>query len=621
MAFHDLTTRLKPPLNLRSLLGLNLKFIPNPPRNVKWETFAESSLQRFNRDLQIKTVMAGHLGIENYNPKMYLRSEWTPPAWQIPVELTRRLDDFKTHLKPCFKSQKCPSNLLLHQQRALQHLRNQKDFLIVQCDKNLGPAIIERDEYIQMALQDHLQDRSTYRRLSLLETRMAQGQLRILLSNWIEKHKAVLSKNERNFLHKSLTANKDAFGYFYLLMKVHKSPLASRPIISGSGSLLHPLGIWVDSQLQRFAKRRQAYFSSSQELKRKLDGFTLPSNCFLFTADAVSMYTNIPTRHALDLICSHIRETSMDLGNVPTRALCEALKIVMTCNIFQFGDTHWKQVRGTSMGAPPAPPWANLYYSICEERFLPRFSENLMDYSRFIDDVLGIWMITDAATNDATWNDFCQAMNDTEFSLEWIVSPLSQKVDYMDLTITIQGDKLVTTLFEKASNFHLYIPPHSCHPPGLLRGMVFGMMNRIFTLCSSEDDQRLRVIAFFRHLQRRGYQVSDLKPLFSRAILRMKNRPDQATRALPTDTKKVQFLHLEYHPRNVPACQIRATWNNFIAFPSDREPLSDLRNENGYANCIDRLIVANHRPPNLSNLLSYRKIRPDSGPSVSEYLS
>jgi hypothetical protein len=39
MAFHDLTTRMKPPKNLRCLLGLNLKFVPNPPRNVPWSTF------------------------------------------------------------------------------------------------------------------------------------------------------------------------------------------------------------------------------------------------------------------------------------------------------------------------------------------------------------------------------------------------------------------------------------------------------------------------------------------------------------------------------------------------------------------------------------------------------
>jgi hypothetical protein len=51
MAFHDLTTILNPPKNIRSLLGLNLKFVPNPRSNVPWATFKRDILPRFDRDL------------------------------------------------------------------------------------------------------------------------------------------------------------------------------------------------------------------------------------------------------------------------------------------------------------------------------------------------------------------------------------------------------------------------------------------------------------------------------------------------------------------------------------------------------------------------------------------
>jgi hypothetical protein len=59
MAFYDLTSRLKPPKNLRSLLCINLKFIPNPPKNVSWATFREDTIPRFDRDLKIKVFLAG----------------------------------------------------------------------------------------------------------------------------------------------------------------------------------------------------------------------------------------------------------------------------------------------------------------------------------------------------------------------------------------------------------------------------------------------------------------------------------------------------------------------------------------------------------------------------------
>ena len=54
------------------------------------------------------------------------------------------------------------TNLLSYQTHALQSLQRQQDFLICPCDKNLGPAIIERDDYIKIAMRDHLLDGRTY---------------------------------------------------------------------------------------------------------------------------------------------------------------------------------------------------------------------------------------------------------------------------------------------------------------------------------------------------------------------------------------------------------------------------------------------------------------------------
>ena len=46
------------------------------------------------------------------------------------------------------------------------------------------------------------------------------------------------------------------------------------------------------------------------------------------------------------------------------------------------------------MGAPPAPPWANIFFGIHEETVLARFGQNLHIYRRFIEDVLGIWLVS-----------------------------------------------------------------------------------------------------------------------------------------------------------------------------------------------------------------------------------
>ena len=67
------------------------------------------------------------------------------------------------------------------------------------------------------------------------------------------------------------------------------------------------------------------------------------------------MYTNIKTVPELHRIGQFALENKTHL-NVPPAVLMDVLLLLMTNNVFQFGDTYWLQKVGTAMGAPPAPP-------------------------------------------------------------------------------------------------------------------------------------------------------------------------------------------------------------------------------------------------------------------------
>ena len=77
-----------------------------------------------------------------------------------------------------FKTRKGKTNLLPHQQRALDTLQQQNIFLIVPCDKNLGPAIIERHDYLKIAMRDHLLDTTTYKLLNPSEIERFAGTIK-----------------------------------------------------------------------------------------------------------------------------------------------------------------------------------------------------------------------------------------------------------------------------------------------------------------------------------------------------------------------------------------------------------------------------------------------------------
>jgi hypothetical protein len=58
------------------------------------------------------------------------------------------------------------SNLSKRQEKLLESLRKAKQFIITPTDKNLGPAILELSQYMERCFQDHLLNKSTYRRLT-----------------------------------------------------------------------------------------------------------------------------------------------------------------------------------------------------------------------------------------------------------------------------------------------------------------------------------------------------------------------------------------------------------------------------------------------------------------------
>jgi hypothetical protein len=498
LAFHDLTTSIPPPKNLRCLLGLGLKFCPTPSFST---ASTVTSLDRFKRDLLCKTYFAGKpLKNEDYDPKLHISSNWIPQDWMIPHAIHRRFRNFASSLQSIFHKTRCPSNLLWYQRRALACLQSNPELMIVHCDKNLGPAIIERSTYIRRALDDHLLDTSTYRQLSLSQAtnRMETVKKRVL--RWLDTHKKSLPPAERKFIRHHITHNSSPFPVFYLLFKVHKTPWNTRPIISCSGSLLHSLGVWVDRQLQSIVQKLPSYLKNTKDLKDALTPLELPPGARLFTADAVSMYTNIDTRIALHTIGQYFHQHSSLFPGIPLSALMEALQLIMKNNIFSFGDTFWLQLSGTAMGTPPAPCYATLVCAIHEQVLLPKYRGNVLFYKRYIDDVFCIW-IPDPNSNlsdDILWSNFC---NDLTFHrLSWIVSSRSMSVDFMDLTISIREHRIHTTLYEKALNLYLYIPPHSAHPPGVLTGIIFGTIYRIYTLCSDTTDMKRLLQAFYRRL-------------------------------------------------------------------------------------------------------------------------
>ncbi len=182
-----------------------------------------------------------------------------------------------------------------------------------------------------------------------------------------------------------------------------------------------------------------------------------------------------------------------------------------------------KQVSRIAMGMSPAPTIANLFMAIYEKTHVLKYIPHVVLYLRcFIDDGIGIWLHNPNPTIDKTnWLNLQTCLNNS--GLKWVFGKRSDEVVFMDLRLKIEGKKIVTSLFAKPMALHLYIPPHSCHALGVLSGIVFGNVLRIYQLCSHATDIVGELKIFFHRLLDRGYQSSQLTPMFQQAIDNAKN--------------------------------------------------------------------------------------------------
>ena len=152
---------------------------------------------------------------------------------------------------------------------------------------------------------------------------------------------------QRVYLGKKLQESKgDPFGYFYLLYKLHKTPVKTRPVFSDCFFVPHALGQWVDEMLQPIVQAQGAYFKDSFALKKLLDTLNLIDIYSLITCDVVSMYTNIGTDQCITRLSAYLLDpaTSTKFPHYPPKALVAALKIVMNNNRMKFGDIFVQQL-------------------------------------------------------------------------------------------------------------------------------------------------------------------------------------------------------------------------------------------------------------------------------------
>lgn len=226
------------------------------------------------------------------------------------------------------------TNLNRVQLHCLNNIQNDKRFIIIPTDKNLGPSIWERESYVKNCLDEHLLDPTTYQRLDPETARHRRYNTRAKLKQLVR-----IAGDEDSIDPADIQYFKRSFGktdlrcpQFYATPKVHKTPLKTRPVVSCINSFNEIVSKWLDYQLQRVIHLCPSYIKDSNEILNDMQKLEpLPPGARLFTADATAMYTNIDTKHGIQTIQKWLEKHKGELPpNYPSQLIVELLEIVMT---------------------------------------------------------------------------------------------------------------------------------------------------------------------------------------------------------------------------------------------------------------------------------------------------
>lgn len=417
------------------------------------------------------------------------------------------------------------NNVTKAQLSSLSSLSKNNHVIFKGADKGGGLVSMNRSDY-ENEVHRQLSDVDSYKKLDNNPTSTYKREIDIFLNDAHEKGYVNLSEK------KFLTTHNPTIPVIYVLPKVHK-PFdnfpAGRPIVSSIGSLTEPLSQFVDAHLRPLVEDLPSYLRDTGDFIDKLDKINLgEGDIFLVTMDVTSLYTNIP--HDIGLAALQFFLNTRPVCSPPTDFLTEMAKMVLTKNYFLFERDFFLQIRGTAMGATFAPDYANLFMGFLEQKHVHTnnpFSDSILLFKRFIDDVIMVWRGTESQLLD--FHHYMNNLVDTiHFSLEYS----KNQIHFLDTWVKRDGNRLYTTLYRKPTDKNSCLHASSFHPEPTKKGLPYGQFLRIRRICQRDEDFSTEAQKLYQQFIQRGYtpQVLDsaltrVRSEGTRALLRTDTQP------------------------------------------------------------------------------------------------
>lgn len=474
-------TKLCVPKDFDNLLSKGYKFIPHRPLNN--EILARSAL-RVKSD--IERHISEELGIKDkINLDTLAGVFWEDFIHDINSSKLRRPKH--SHVLDKF----------------VKWLRD-NDLMVILADKNLGAVIVYRKWYDDQVMS-HLNDETTYTKVDQPDPKKIDAELRSIL----RRHGIHDGDTRRQILP---NLNSIKLPNFYILAKLHKTPVKSRPIVPSHSWITTHASQYVNDKLQPLLKNFPWVLENSIEAINKLSATHVADDELLVSLDVESLYTNID----IDLGISNVEHILWKYSDYPIEEqelLLDLMRWICNNNYFSFKGEFYRQCKGVAMGTNFAPIFANLFLAAYEEIWFRDELKPFSSWMRYLDDILAITKSTPEEVIKLV-----NSLNNRRLSVTYTFEMDSNSANFLDIRV-FKGSqwkrrrKLDITLYEKPTNLHLFTEPTGDYPLAYRYNWIKGEMIRYVRNHSDFETFQRNVAALRGFLHRRNYNLEMVRRL------------------------------------------------------------------------------------------------------------
>jgi hypothetical protein len=512
------------------ILNLGLNYIPK--YSTSHANYKKSLLQSTSNYIaQLKRTLyfakyQTNTNSKNYKiiiPKIKHNPSWIPDSNHHPF--LEKLDNYhqliNSTINNNLKIKSSISKADKYISNIIKNLSLKQNIIIKPADKNLGICVMSSEDYIYEALQI-LNNNNIYKIINkdTFSHEFIYDILRIILDNYdclYDKYKRKrndlnysYSKLAQSLLQLSESSHLRTACKFYLLPKVHKTPINYRPIVSSVDYITYHTSKYLHNILYPLVEKLPNICLSSKNVICELQQLDLlNTNKYIITcADVKNLYPSIPTNfgiNAVKKVLEYYPQYQYENIDLILDLLCWVLKN----NYLEFNNTLYHQIDGTAMGTPIAPTYANIVLFYIESIFIDKVP-NITYYRRYIDD---LFLISTCLTSSMK---FIDSFNSVNSSIQLDAVTHGNKGIFLDIEITINNNIINTKVYQKPDNKYLYLSPKSSHDSHVRYNFIFNEFQRYRLYTTDTNDYNKQCNLFAERLIKRGYKYTYIKNIMNK---------------------------------------------------------------------------------------------------------